>query len=94
MIELIEKHRSFEGYQEVYKHASDTNKCLMQFAVYQPDNNNECPVLYFLSGITCTEQNFIQKSGYQKFASKYKVAVIVPDTVVQSKFPEPSVFNN
>ena len=52
----------------------------MQFALYSPDNCTDVPVLYFLSGITCTEQNFIQKSGFQKFASKNQVAVIVPDT--------------
>ena len=40
----------------------------------------DVPVLYFLSGITCTEQNFIQKSGFQQFASKHQVAVVVPDT--------------
>jgi S-formylglutathione hydrolase len=52
----------------------------MQFALYSPDNCTDVPVLYFLSGITCTEQNFIQKSGFQKFASKNQMAVIVPDT--------------
>ena len=80
MIELIEKHRSFNGFQEIYKHESNSNKCTMQFAVYQPDENIKAPVIYFLSGITCTEQNFVQKSGFQKYASKYKVAVVVPDT--------------
>ena len=52
----------------------------MQFALYSPDNCTDAPVLYFLSGITCTEQNFIQKSGFQQFASKNQMAVIVPDT--------------
>jgi S-formylglutathione hydrolase len=52
----------------------------MQFAVYLPDNSKDCPLLYFLSGITCTEQNFIQKSGFQQFASKHQIAVVVPDT--------------
>ena len=52
----------------------------MQFAVYLPDNSKDCPLLYFLSGITCTEQNFIQKSGFQQFASKNQIAVVVPDT--------------
>ena len=79
-MKLIEKHRSFNGFQTVYRHYSKVNNCNMQFAVYIPDEHNEVPVLYFLSGITCTEQNFIQKSGYQKFASEHKIAVIVPDT--------------
>ena len=64
-MKLIEKHRSFKGYQEVYRHYSKVNNCDMQFAVYSPDNMFDVPVLYFLSGITCTEQNFIQKSGFQ-----------------------------
>ena len=79
-MELVEKHRSHKGSQEVYKHISDTTNCNMQFAVYLPDNSKDCPLLYFLSGITCTEQNFIQKSGFQQFASKHQVAVVVPDT--------------
>ena len=79
-MELIEKHRSFQGYQEVYRHTSKITNCDMQFALYSPDNCIDVPVLYFLSGITCTEQNFIQKSGFQQFASKNQIAVIVPDT--------------
>ena len=68
MLQLIENHRSYNGYQKVYRHKSEVNKCEMQFAVYLPDQSIEVPVLYFLSGITCTEQNFIQKSGFQQFA--------------------------
>ncbi len=79
-MELIEKHRSFQGYQEFYRHTSKITNCDMQFALYSPDNCIDVPVLYFLSGITCTEQNFIQKSGFQQFASKNQIAVIVPDT--------------
>ena len=79
-MELVEKHRSYKGSQEVYKHFSNTTNCTMQFAVYLPDNSKDCPLLYFLSGITCTEQNFIQKSGFQQFASKNQIAVVVPDT--------------
>ena len=79
-MKLIEKHRSFQGYQEVYRHSSKTTNCDMQFALYSPDQYIDVPVLYFLSGITCTEQNFIQKSGFQEFASKNQIAVVVPDT--------------
>ena len=79
-MKLIEKHRSFQGYQEVYRHSSKITNCDMQFALYSPDQCIDVPVLYFLSGITCTEQNFIQKSGFQEFASKNQIAVIVPDT--------------
>ena len=79
-MKLIEKHRCFNGDQEIYSHDSLSNKCQMQFAVYSPENKINVPVLYFLSGITCTEQNFIQKSGYQKFASENEIAIVVPDT--------------
>ena len=60
-MQIIEKHRSFHGYQEVYRHPSKTTNCDMQFALYSPDHCIDIPVLYFLSGITCTEQNFIQQ---------------------------------
>ena len=84
-MELIEKHRSHQGQQEVYKHFSESTNCNMNFAVYSPDKNKECPLLYFLSGITCTEQNFIQKSGFQQFASEYQIAIVVPDTSPRGK---------
>ena len=79
-MKLLEKHRSFKGYQEVYTHKSEVTNCDMQFAVYSPDNSKDAPTLFFLSGVTCTEQNFIQKSGFQQYASKYQVAIVVPDT--------------
>ena len=80
MINKIEKHRCFNGFQEIYNHDSSSNNCKMQFSLYTPDKKENVPVLFFLSGITCTEQNFIQKSGYQKFASKNEIAIVVPDT--------------
>ena len=84
-MKLIQRHRSFKGYQEVYNHLSNVNNCNMQFAVYKPDNFLNAPVIYFLSGITCTEQNFIQKSGFQKFASEHEIAVVVSDTSPRGK---------
>ena len=85
MINLVESKKSFNGFQKVFKHESSSNKSLMHFAVYEPDISINCPVLYFLSGLTCTEQNFIQKSGFQQFASNYKIAVVVPDTSPRGK---------
>lgn len=85
MINLLENKKSFSGFQKVFKHESLSNKCPMHFAVYEPVNSKNCHVLYFLSGLTCTEQNFIQKSGFQRFASHYKIAVIVPDTSPRGK---------
>ena len=84
-MKLLERHRSYKGYQEVHTHFSKITNCDMQFALYIPDNYLDAPVLYFLSGITCTEQNFIQKSGFQKFASEKKIVVVVPDTSPRGK---------
>lgn len=54
----------------------------MKFAVYLPPQaeSGKCPALYWLSGLTCTEQNFISKSGYQQAASEHGLVVIAPDT--------------
>lgn len=54
----------------------------MKFAVYQPPQvkTEPVPVLYFLSGLTCTEENFITKAGAQQFAAKYGVMLVAPDT--------------
>lgn len=54
----------------------------MKFAVYLPSKAEagKCPALYWLSGLTCTEQNFISKSGYHQAASERGLAVVAPDT--------------
>ena len=77
---LIEKNKNFNGFQYVYSHYSKSNKCELRFSIYLPNTNKKLPVLYFLSGLTCTEQNFIQKSGMQKYASKEEMIIVGPDT--------------
>lgn len=69
-MELIEKHASFGGWQNVYRHYSQSLKCEMNVGVYLPPKaaNEKLPVLYWLSGLTCNEQNFITKSGMQRYA--------------------------
>lgn len=54
----------------------------MKFAVYLPqeDMTKRLPVLIWLSGLTCNEQNFISKSGFQKYASEHDIIVVAPDT--------------
>lgn len=62
---------------------SDSLKCNMKFGIFFPSGKSEdekFPALFYLSGLTCTEQNVITKSGYQRFASQYKIIVVVPDT--------------
>jgi S-formylglutathione hydrolase len=79
----IEQHASFGGRQEVWAHASSTLGCEMRVAVYLPEpalRGEKCPVLYWLSGLTCTEQNFITKAGAQAHAARHGVIVVAPDT--------------
>ena len=79
----IEQHASFGGRQEVWAHTSSTLGCEMRVAVYLPDaalRGVKCPVLYWLSGLTCTEQNFITKAGAQAHAARHGVIVVAPDT--------------
>jgi S-formylglutathione hydrolase len=79
----IEQHASFGGRQEVWAHTSSTLGCEMRVAVYLPEpalRGVKCPVLYWLSGLTCTEQNFITKAGAQAHAARHGVIVVAPDT--------------
>ena len=81
-LQRIEHRRCFGGWQDVYRHRADTLGCDMNFAVYLPPQaeREACPVLYWLSGLTCTEQNFITKAGAQRYAAEHGVVVVAPDT--------------
>ncbi|MBS0226114.1 MAG: S-formylglutathione hydrolase [Proteobacteria bacterium] len=81
-MERIEHRACFGGWQDVWRHHSDTLACTMNFAVYLPPQaaNEHCPVLYWLSGLTCTEQNFITKAGAQRHAAEHGVIIVAPDT--------------
>lgn len=78
----ISSNRIFEGYQKVFEHESSELKCKMRFGVYLPPKaeTHKCPVLYWLSGLTCTEQNFVTKAGVQRLASEHGLIVVAPDT--------------
>ncbi|KAF8767717.1 S-formylglutathione hydrolase like protein [Argiope bruennichi] len=79
---LVSTAKCFEGLQKVYRHTSEELKCEMNFSLYLPPQAAErkCPVLYWLSGLTCTERNFIDKSGFQRYAAKHGIIVVGPDT--------------
>lgn len=80
---LVESHRINKGEQRVYEHHAESLNGTMRFAIFLPDDaldNDVCPTLYYLSGLTCTEQNVIQKSGFQRFAQRYNMIVVCPDT--------------
>ena len=83
-MERIEHRACFGGWQDVYRHRSEVLGCDMNFAVYLPPQAAEAgarlPVLYWLSGLTCTEQNFITKAGAQRYAAEHGVIVVAPDT--------------
>jgi S-formylglutathione hydrolase len=82
-MERIEQHASFGGRQEVWQHDSATLGCKMKFAAYLPPAalaGQPCPVLYWLSGLTCSEQNFITKAGAQQHAARHQLIVVAPDT--------------
>ncbi|MBE0594624.1 MAG: S-formylglutathione hydrolase [Gemmatimonadales bacterium] len=78
----IEHHACFQGWQDVYQHASQTLGCQMNVGVYLPPQarDRKLPVLYWLSGLTCTEQNFITKAGAQRYAAEHGIVLVVPDT--------------
>ncbi|ARK24866.1 S-formylglutathione hydrolase [Sporosarcina sp. P37] len=81
-LERVEQRRSFGGEQCKYNHYSEVLKCNMTFSIYLPSNKEqkEIPLIWWLSGLTCTDDNFSQKSGFQRLAEKHQAAVIIPDT--------------
>ena len=82
-MQRIEHHACFGGRQEVWQHASSTLGCEMRFGVYLPPAalaGQRCPVLYWLSGLTCSEQNFITKAGAQAYAAEHGLILVAPDT--------------
>lgn len=78
--------KCFGGLQKVFKHHSAELKCDMNFAVYVPPQaaSEKVPVLYWLSGLTCTEQNFITKAGAQRTAADQGIMIVAPDTSPRS----------
>lgn len=81
-MEKIEDVGCFGGRQQVWQHSSSSLSCDVRFAVYLPPQAKlkKCPVLYWLSGLTCNEQNFITKAGAQNYAAEHGVIIVAPDT--------------
>ncbi|MCB9787965.1 MAG: S-formylglutathione hydrolase [Deltaproteobacteria bacterium] len=81
-MERVESRACFGGRQEVWEHASEAVGGPMRFGVYLPPQAAEhpCPVLYWLSGLTCSEQNFITKAGAQRYAAEHGIILVAPDT--------------
>ena len=81
-LEQISANQSFGGQQLRYKHQSISLNCEMTFSIYLPPQaqNQSVPVLYWLSGLTCSDENFVQKAGAQQFAAQLGLAIVCPDT--------------
>jgi len=81
-ITTISQNRCFDGVQGVYAHESAETGCRMRFGVFLPPQSplSRVPVLYWLSGLTCTEENFVVKAGAQRVAAELGIALVVPDT--------------
>lgn len=81
-MEQIGENRCFGGRQLRFTHPSQTLNCDMNFSVYLPPaaEQDKVPVLYWLSGLTCTDENFVTKAGAQQYAARHGVAIVAPDT--------------
>ena len=81
-MQQLSKVKVFGGEQCQYAHLSKSLNCEMQFSVYLPAQakTSKVPVLYWLSGLTCTDQNFVTKAGAQQFAAQHGIAIVCPDT--------------
>ena len=81
-IQEISRNRMFGGQQIRFQHHSETLNCEMTFSIFLPPQAGDgpVPVLYWLSGLTCTDENFVQKAGAQKLAAELGLAIVCPDT--------------
>ena len=81
-MEMLSEHACFGGVQGYYRHASKATGTPMRFAVYRPPQAaaGPVPVLWFLAGLTCTEENFAVKAGAQRVAAELGLMLVAPDT--------------
>jgi S-formylglutathione hydrolase len=79
---ILKEFRSHGGMQRIYRHESSATRCAMEFAVYLPPQaeHGRVPVLYWLSGLTCTWANFTEKAGVQRYAAEHGLMIVAPDT--------------
>jgi len=80
--ELLSRHGAFGGAVSFHRHASAETACAMRFAVYLPPQaeRRKVPVLWYLAGLTCTEETFMIKAGAQRVAAELGLALVAPDT--------------
>ena len=81
-MEHLEAIKEFGGWLNRYRHDSATCRCAMTFSVYLPPQaaTAKVPAVYWLSGLTCTDDNFRVKAGAQRYAAELGLALVIPDT--------------
>jgi S-formylglutathione hydrolase len=82
-IENISCQKSFGGWHKRYRHRSSVLNCAMTFTIYLPpqvEQGEKLPVLYWLSGLSCSDENFMQKAGAQRLAAELGLIIVAPDT--------------
>lgn len=81
-LQQIANNLCFGGQQQQFTHQSQALHCTMRFSIFLPPQSQQqkVPVLYWLSGLTCTDENFVQKAGAQQYAAKLGVAIVAADT--------------
>jgi len=82
-LENLSVNKTFGGWQKQYSHHSAVLNCNMRFAIYLPpqaSSGKKVPVLYWLSGLTCTDENFMHKAGALRMAAELGIAIVAPDT--------------
>lgn len=87
-LKLISTNKCFGGKQSTYTHESEICKSTMRFSIFMPKEakKKKVPVLWFLSGLTCTEENATVKAGAQRYAADHGIALIMPDTSPRDTF--------
>lgn len=82
-LQLVSRTQCFDGAQCQYSHRSSALDCEMRFSIFLPsqaEKDQRFPVLYWLSGLTCTDENFSQKAGAQRMAAELGIVLVIPDT--------------
>lgn len=81
-LETLSQHPCFGGMVGFYRHQADSTQCAMRFSVFTPPQaaHHAVPVLYFLAGLTCTEETFMIKAGAQRVAAELGLMLVAPDT--------------
>ena len=79
-MKAVSETKIFGGRQGVYSHKAETTKCEMEFSVFTPPGKGPFPVVWYLSGLTCTQENATTKAGFQRVAAELGLIIVCPDT--------------